>query len=556
MSTFPGARTVASAATLALTLAVALVALVVPAAHAAPPTRGFDATIDALARYDGQWRCDPTEKPGVVGFRTLVQQTYSGVNSGGISRDCTVGGVSEHKEGRAWDWMLRADRPEDVAKADDLLTWLLATDAHGNKHAMARRLGVMYIIWNRKVWESYAPDDGWTDYTGSNPHTDHIHFSFSWDGALERTSWWNGGVPSTEPSPSPSPTPETDPTPTPDDTPTDEEPTGGSSPLGDLEQVSAEPGAEGAVLRASGYAVDPDAATFTTVVLAVDGTEAGRVVANAAHETLQEKYPQYTKYHGFSTTVPAQPGSRTVCATAVDQGEGSDVELGCVTVTVPEATTPAPEPTTPSGAPRGRPTDDSCPTGAVPSAGFADTVGSVHADAVDCAVWWEIGNGVADDRYAPEAVVTRAQLATFLAKLLTSSGATLPAEAPDAFDDDAGVHEDAINTLAAAGVVAGKGDGRYDAQGVVSRAQMAAYLVRTYEYRTGLTLPAGADWFVDDDGSVHAAAISKAARVGFTAGTSDTTFEPTAELRRGQVASFAMRVLDLLVESGWTPPRD
>src|SRR5690606_34041163 len=27
---------------------------------------------------------------------------------------------------------------------------------------------------------------------GSSPHTDHIHFSFSWDGAMQRTSWWTG----------------------------------------------------------------------------------------------------------------------------------------------------------------------------------------------------------------------------------------------------------------------------------------------------------------------------------------------------------------------------
>ncbi len=48
---------------------------------------------------------------------------------------------------------------------------------------MARRFGIMYIIWNHQIWGTYAPQRGWAPYTGSVPHTDHIHFSFSWDGA-------------------------------------------------------------------------------------------------------------------------------------------------------------------------------------------------------------------------------------------------------------------------------------------------------------------------------------------------------------------------------------
>jgi hypothetical protein len=53
---------------------------------------------------------------------------------------------------------------------------------------MARRLGVMYIIFNRKIWRSYDP--GWGSYSGTNPHTDHIHISLSYDGSTGRTSFW------------------------------------------------------------------------------------------------------------------------------------------------------------------------------------------------------------------------------------------------------------------------------------------------------------------------------------------------------------------------------
>ena len=39
------------------------------------------------------------------------------------------------------------------------------------------------------TWKAYAPDKGWQAYTGASPHTDHVHFSLSWDGARAMTSW-------------------------------------------------------------------------------------------------------------------------------------------------------------------------------------------------------------------------------------------------------------------------------------------------------------------------------------------------------------------------------
>lgn len=59
----------------------------------------------------------------------------------------------------------------DRADATDLLNWLLAADSYGNKHAMARRLGIMYIIWNKQIWSSYDASSGWRPYSGVSPHT-------------------------------------------------------------------------------------------------------------------------------------------------------------------------------------------------------------------------------------------------------------------------------------------------------------------------------------------------------------------------------------------------
>ena len=177
-----------------LALVVGLVAgLILSAggvAQAAPVTPAFGPAIDALAAYDGQDTCDPTAKPGAVGLRDLLEQTYPATTPIAIGRDCSVGGTSEHKEGRAYDWGVNSLDPAQKAMADDLLAWLLATDQHGNVNAMARRLGIMYAIWNGKVWKSYGTNRGWQTYTGSNPHTGHVHFSLNWDGAYKRTSWW------------------------------------------------------------------------------------------------------------------------------------------------------------------------------------------------------------------------------------------------------------------------------------------------------------------------------------------------------------------------------
>jgi hypothetical protein len=160
-------------------------------AVAAPVTPSFGPTIDNYASYDPQSTCVGTAQPGVVGFKNLLTATYSDRN-GGIVTACS-GGVSEHKEGRAFDYMLDVGDSAENAIANDILNWLLATDQYGNSHANARRLGVMYIIWNRQIWGSYSASSGWRPYSGDSPHTNHIHFSFSWAGARKETTWWTAG---------------------------------------------------------------------------------------------------------------------------------------------------------------------------------------------------------------------------------------------------------------------------------------------------------------------------------------------------------------------------
>ena len=202
-------RRIAALGVVALVTA-ALPALAMPSQAATPvptPTSPFTytAAIEDPAAYDGQTICSPAPKPGTLKLRSLLLTTY-GPASADISRPCSEGGQSEHKEGRAIDWMLSYNVPAERVKVQAFLAWLLAPDKFGNKAAMARRLGVMYMGWDNMFWRSYG-QMGWGDLKGCSTdpalkassydtfcHRNHLHISLSWDGASGLTSYWTGWV--------------------------------------------------------------------------------------------------------------------------------------------------------------------------------------------------------------------------------------------------------------------------------------------------------------------------------------------------------------------------
>lgn len=202
-----GAATAASAVVRPVPAVRLSVALAGSADHPLPtPASPVNpsAKLEDPAPYVKQVSCDPVAKPGATALGTLLVATYPGT-SFGVARPCGDDGIaSEHYEGRAVDWMVRARDPEAVARAEAFLGWLLAPDAAGNGFANARRLGVMYVIWNDRIWGSYASADGWRAYSScaahpepawdTSCHRDHVHLSLSWAGAAGRTSFWTGKV--------------------------------------------------------------------------------------------------------------------------------------------------------------------------------------------------------------------------------------------------------------------------------------------------------------------------------------------------------------------------
>ena len=114
-------------------------------------------------------------------------------------------------------------------------------------------------------------------------------------------------------------------------------------------------------------------------------------------------------------------------------------------------------------------------TGTAPDA-FTDDEASPHEPNINLVAKAGIATGCAASKYCPTALVSREQMASFLARALKLAGT-----APDAFtDDEQSIHEPNINLVAKAGVATGCGNGKYCPTANVTRGQMAAFLHRAF----------------------------------------------------------------------------
>jgi hypothetical protein len=156
--------------------------------------------IEPLAGGVTQSSCDPTVKAGTARLMRLLLSTYPHTTTASAYACGTDGRVSEHYEGRAVDWMVSIRNGTQHTYANSLISWLLATDRHGNRDAMARRLGVQYLIFNNRIWQSW--NGQWKAYrtcaalprivNDNACHRTHMHISLTWNGATGHTSFWTG----------------------------------------------------------------------------------------------------------------------------------------------------------------------------------------------------------------------------------------------------------------------------------------------------------------------------------------------------------------------------
>lgn len=173
--------------------------------------------------------------------------------------------------------------------------------------------------------------------------------------------------------------------------------------------------------------------------------------------------------------------------------------------------------------------------GAGSYAPFTDIASSRYRDAITWVYQRGLMDGCATGRFCPDSTITRAQLASALAR-----GLALPATANDYFADDEGHRYEAdINRLRAAGLTTGCGGGKYCPDTGVRRGVLAGFLARA------LRLPAaGADYFADDEGSPHEDAINRVRAAAIMSGCGDGNFCPGYRVKRGQAAVFLRNAFD------------
>ncbi|MBO1750949.1 N-acetylmuramoyl-L-alanine amidase [Actinotalea sp. BY-33] len=106
-----------------------------------------------------------------------------------------------------------------------------------------------------------------------------------------------------------------------------------ASPLGNWENVSA----TGSGINVSGWALEVGSTATVTLRVSVGGQN-HLIAANRNRADVGRAHPASGPLHGFSASVPAGNGRHAVCVTAINQGAGSDTNLGCLWVRVSNAT--------------------------------------------------------------------------------------------------------------------------------------------------------------------------------------------------------------------------
>lgn len=89
--------------------------------------------------------------------------------------------TSDHERGNAFDLT------HDPVGGPDCNDWAEAVKASGDPR-------VKYVIWNHRIWNpSVSP--AWRPYSGSNPHTHHMHVSIHASGRDDLRPWpWSTGT--------------------------------------------------------------------------------------------------------------------------------------------------------------------------------------------------------------------------------------------------------------------------------------------------------------------------------------------------------------------------
>jgi len=177
---------------------------------------------------------------------------------------------------------------------------------------------------------------------------------------------------------------------------------------------------------------------------------------------------------------------------------------------------------------------------------FTDLTGNQYLD--DVLEIWQAGitQGCAENRYCPDDPVPRWQMALFLTRLHTAGGYDLTDGGTSTFKDIQSLepaYQLAINQLRQIGVTKGTSPTTFTPSANVPRWQMALFIVRLLQV-DGITLPDGSDQGFSDIGGVSQEALIAINQLKqLGVITLSGTYEPNKNMSRDLMAQFMANAL-------------
>lgn len=122
--------------------------------------------------------CTGTFTVGAASLKAVIEEKWrppvTSIGGYACRKNTASEGTSIHGLGRALDVMIDGTTPEGLAKGNEIRNWVINN---------ATQLGVQRVIWNERTWS--ADRDGWREYTGPNPHIDHLHIEINLEASMK-----------------------------------------------------------------------------------------------------------------------------------------------------------------------------------------------------------------------------------------------------------------------------------------------------------------------------------------------------------------------------------
>jgi photosystem II stability/assembly factor-like uncharacterized protein len=173
-----------------------------------------------------------------------------------------------------------------------------------------------------------------------------------------------------------------------------------------------------------------------------------------------------------------------------------------------------------------------------PSHPFYSVIGKLSARGVT--------SGCGGGNYCPDAVVTREQMAAFIIRARGEFSPPTPGSQRFADVPPSNPFYSFIDRMAALQITAGCGGGNYCPSGTVSREQMAAFIIRALHPPGYVPPTPGSQRFADvPPSNPFYAYIEEMAVLNITAGCGGGNYCPTASVTRAQMAAFLVKAFGL-----------